>query len=282
MKTILNLSDIAITIFNQNKFESIIRELQTKGKEIDEIYIGSYFCEKYFLHIEDEIFTKINAFCESNDIKVSLVIPMSSEKDLKNVKEKIDFAVRLFSSKISALTINDFGMLEYASRNYKFPIALGRLLFKQSRDIRYDTFRDDIPPYEICSLHLHNLIKDYPIKAIELDDVRSNTVLSNQFGYEVYVHSPVVYMSVGMVCEYASAGLANSKKFRPNNTCAHQCSKYCTEYIGVNAKRFYKHGRTIYYNGDPQAAEAKGVTKEIYFPFESVRESYENLSSVEQ
>ena len=281
MKTVLNLSDIAITLFEQKNVERTIHELKAKKKDFDEIYIGSYFCEKYFLHITEDILAEIKNFCKLNGVKVSLVIPMSSEKDLQNVKDRIDFIMRSFSFNIFSFVVNDFGMLEYISQKYDCPIVLGRLLFKQSRDSRYDTFRDEIPAYEVCSSHFHELIKEYPIKAIELDDVRADTVLANNFGYEIYVHSPVVYMSTGMVCEYASAGLANTKKFRPNNACAHQCTKYCTGYIGANNKQFYKIGRTIYYPGDPKAANAHGVDKEIYFPFESVRESYENSSSVE-
>ncbi len=281
MKTILNLSDIAITLFEQKNFERTIQELKAKKRDFDEIYIGSYFCEKYFLHITEDILAEIKNFCKLNGIKISLVIPMSSEKNSQNVKDRIDFIIRSVSFNIFSFVVNDFGMLEYISPKYNCPIVLGRLLFKQSRDSRYDTFRDAIPAYEVCSSHFHELIKEYPIKAIELDDVRADTVLANKFGYEIYVHSPVVYMSTGMVCEYASAGLANTKKFRPNNACAHQCTKYYTGYIGANNKQFYKIGRTIYYPGDPKAANANVVDKEIYFPFESVKESYENSSSVE-
>ena len=280
MKTVLNLSDIAITLFEQNNFEKTICELRDKKRNFDEIYIGSYFCEKYFLHIDEEILIKIKEFCESNEIRISVVIPMSSEKDLWNVKDRIDFLFHFFSFGISSFVVNDFGMLDYISEKYTCPIVLGRLLFKQSRDSRYDIFRDNIPSYEVCSSQFHELIKTYPIRAIELDDIRADMVLINNFDYEIYVHSPMVYISTGMVCEYASAGVSGMKKFRPNSPCAHQCSKYCTGYIGANHKQFYKIGRTVYYPGDPNASSAKGVDKEIYFPFESVRKSYENSGSV--
>ena len=282
MKTILNLSDIAITIFEQDKFDKTIRQMDALKKDLDEIYLGSYFCEKYFLHIGDDIFSKVKDLCHLRGIKLSLVIPMASEKDLQRVKDRIDYVVELLSSHISSLVINDFGMLEYVSQRYSFPITLGRLLYKQSRDIRYEVFRDGAFTCEVCSAQFHQLIKDYPIKAIELDDIRANTVIENKFGYGVYVHSPLVYSSTGMVCEYASAGVPNTKRFRPNSPCAHQCSKYCTSYVGVNQKQYFKLGRTVYYPGDMRAAMAENVDKEIYFPFESVRESYENISSVKQ
>lgn len=281
MKTALNLSDIAITLFEQNNFEKTLHFLKAEKKNIDEVYIGSYFCEKYFLHIGNDILDVIRAFCESDGIKVSLVVPMSSEKDLRAVKERMDGILGLFSSHVSSIVVNDFGMLTYVSETYDIPVCLGRLLFKQSRDSRYDVFRDQIPPYEVCSRQFHELIRDFPVKAIELDDVRADTVLLNRYGYEVHVHSPLVYMSTGMVCEYASAGIADAKKFRPNQACAHQCSKYCTGYVGANKNLFYKIGRAVYYPGDPNAACADGVAKEIYFPFESVRASYENSGSVE-
>ena len=173
-------------------------------------------------------------------------------------------------------------MLAYIANKYSFSITIGRLLFKQSRDSRYDSFRDEMPQCNICSSYLFELIKDYPIRAIELDDVRSGTILINKYGYDIYVHVPLVYISTGMVCEYSSAGLPDTQKFRPNNSCSHQCTKYCTEYYGVNKKPFYKIGRTIYYLGDPRALEAKGISKEIYMPIDSLRECYENSSSIEQ
>ncbi len=280
MKTALNLCDISITMFDKNNFDHMIEELHYEKKEFDEIYIGSYFCEKYFLHITDDILKKLYSFCSQNKLEISIVVPMATEKDLCRLKERIDAFMHAFKN-ISAIVVNDFGMLEYISKTYiDVPLVLGRLMFKQSRDIRYDTFRDEIPPYEVCSSFLYDLIKDYPIKGMELDDVRKNTIILNRYNYEVYVHAPMVYISTGMVCEYASAGLPDSKKFRPNSACSHQCSSYCTQYVGANEKQFYKLGRTIYYHGDPKAALAAGVSKEIYFPIESVRKSYENSSTI--
>ena len=282
MKTILNLSDVAITIVEQGKLENVFGELASKGKDIDEIFIGSYFCEKYFLHLTKDIVVKIMDLCRTIGCKFSLVVPMSSEKDLQRVKDNIATIVQVLSTNVSSIVVNDFGMMEYIARKYAYPIVFGRLLYKQLRDSRYETLKDENPPYEICSQQLHNLIKEYPIKAFELDAVGKNAIIHNSFGYEVYAHSPMVYMSTGMVCEYASAGLSNTDKFRPNVSCAHQCSRYCTEYVGANNKHFYKFGRTIYYYGESLDSDIAGVDKELYCPFESVGECYENPSSIKQ
>ena len=156
-KTCLNLCEI----INFSFIEKIIDNVKN-NYTIERIYIGSYFCSSFFLNSNyDNIFKIIN----NNFInpKITLVIPVFTEKYLIKGKDKIDELAN--SKEIDEITVNDYGMLEYINEKYNIKINMGRIFFKDYRDPRYEEYfnRDWTPKYNTSYLNIINRLSDCKI-----------------------------------------------------------------------------------------------------------------------
>ena len=90
------------------------------------IYIGSYFCSRYFIYMK-RFMNKLFYYAKHNNMKLTLVIPVFSEKDINISKKVISEIISSSEEIIDEVTVNDLGMLFYIKE--KFNIYLnGKIL----------------------------------------------------------------------------------------------------------------------------------------------------------
>ena len=83
-ETCLNLCEIA----DFPKLKTVISKVKDNYK-INRIYIGSYFCDLYFLNCNYGQIINMNNEIFSDENKITLVVPVATEKNLEKVKCRI-------------------------------------------------------------------------------------------------------------------------------------------------------------------------------------------------
>ena len=241
----------------------------TERHEVKRIYAGSAFCSQYFLHIN--WWELLLAECRNRRWNLTLTLPVFSQKDLKRGKERIREILAQGSDVIDEITVNDVGMLYYISGEWNGKINLGRLFFKDARDIRVREYDErTVTPNLLASWESHPL-GDVQIHGIELDRVSRRIDLTGcpLPGVILGVHSPFCYMSTGNICKFASIHKEMKYKFRPNTSCAMECAgiyeHYRSKFDGKDAD-IIRFGRTIYYLKNDCEVIGKEVGRDIYFP----------------
>lgn len=64
-------------------------------------------------------------------------------------------------------------------------------------------------------------------------------------GCRLGIHTPLVYLTMGRICEFAAIGLPTPEKFQLYRPCRRQCvSNWLLEEQGGSV--FFKHGRAVY------------------------------------
>ena len=121
--------------------EKNIKKQENNGRNIKRVYLGSYFCSNYFMNLDLNLLERIVTECIYNDIDITLVIPIITEKNFKAMKEKIEKLFKFAGDSIDEITVNDYGTLECMHQQYPIALNLGRLFAKDYRDPRYqDSF----------------------------------------------------------------------------------------------------------------------------------------------
>lgn len=279
----LNFCDI-MNYLNQEEetIEAIIKKTAKKAgfEHVERIYIGSYFCAQYFLHMDDILFDDIVTQAKNMKIQVTLVIPVIPQKDLNTVLKKLEGYSEYFEDCLDEITVNDYGMLAYIHENYEVRLNMGRLFMKDYRDPRYPAYFKTVLKPKIFTKYLIRLIEQYQIDGMEFDLTHVSINFENKpKGIVIGVHTPFCYMTVGQICEYASINKQIEKKFRPNQSCAKECQETIIRYDMQDCREWIRVGRAIYF--DNRDCEIEGVSKyrEIYFPVEWEGFINEDISS---
>ena len=91
----INFCDI-MNYLDQDKetIDAVITRIAHKAniENIQRIYIGSYFCAQYFLHMKDEIVEEVVQYAKKKEVKITIVSPIIPQKDLEDVLKKIEGA----------------------------------------------------------------------------------------------------------------------------------------------------------------------------------------------
>lgn len=249
----LNLCDISDYYCTNFKIKDIYHR----------IYIGSYFCSQFFLNFDVTIL--LNSIKNQN---ITLVIPIISQKNLFKAKERLDDLINKFN--IDEITINDVGMLAYISKYYQLKINLGRLFFKESRDLRYLEYINQkyVLPEDVAGLH--NIFENYSISSIEIDQITRKIDIHNA-KYNIVIHYPFCYISTSQICEFASIHKGYEEKFLKNCSCCKECQfnmiiyKKIIHEINANVE-FYKIGRAIYFLNESCEIISSKKCRMVYFP----------------
>lgn len=268
----LNLCELIQGLYEtESSFEKIIKEANTlAGFEICErLYIGSYFCGQYFLHLSKKLIESCMAVCKEKGMKVTLVIPTFTERNLEYGKRQISLFEGFFYDCIDEITVNDYGMLDYIARKYKMPINIGRLMMKDYRDPRYEAYFNQTIKPKVFTSYFSKLIKEYPIKGIEFDPTHIGiNFVQKPEGLEVGLHTPYCYMTTGQICQFASTNKDIKDKFRPNSPCQGECRSNKMQYNIGDSRKWFKVGRTIYFENRNCHIEELERLRLIYFPIE--------------
>ena len=123
----------------------------------ERIYVGSYFCENYFLGLSDAFHESLRELCWRYDMHATLVIPIMGQAFLKRANERIPQLLTDFRSMYDEAIANDaalfgdlarwcaneadspFGLPAFPSlADNPLRLGLGRLFSKELRDARYE------------------------------------------------------------------------------------------------------------------------------------------------
>ena len=284
----LNLTDIIQYLYNSKielieDFGSLIDKSNALAgfEKCERIYIGSYFCAQYFLNIPRKIIEEINEFCHKENIRITLVIPIFSEKNLEKGKQKIQEYIHELKEVLDEVTVNDYGMLDYVTSHYNLKYNIGRLFMKDYRDLRYPEYFNTILHPKAFNSYFYKIIDKYRISGIEFDPTHKTVnletyipnkavSLKNRPQIEMGMHRPYCYVTVGQICEFGSIHKDIEKKFRPNEVCQGECNDNIFCYEFGDGHKWLRVGRAIYF--DNRNCEVQGVSqiRNIYFPVDLV------------
>lgn len=95
-------------------------------------------------------------------------------------------------------------MLFYIKEKFNIKINLGRLFFKEPRDLRVpEYYYTEVVKPEIAKIICDREIKEH-ISLIELDEVCNKICTDNIDDFNIGIHIPFCYMSTGNICKFAS------------------------------------------------------------------------------
>lgn len=253
-------------------FEKIIECVSKVAgyNQCERIYIGSSFCGQYFLHLSEVLIEQLMKVCQEKEIKVTLVVPIFTQKHLKKGKEKIDHLISWYKEIIDEITVNDYGMLLYVHKTYKeIGLNLGRLFMKDYREPRYEDYFNSVLKPKGFNNYLKSLVKTYSIKGIEFDPTHRIIDFSEKpEEVEIGIYAPYAYITVGQICEVGGISKPIEQKFRPNEPCALECYKYRMQYFIEGERDWRRIGKAIYFEN--KAPEIRGLSsiREIYAPLD--------------
>lgn len=265
---VLNLADIYMRFVKQRFSPQQIEKMTAKNIQQDRfcrIYIGSYYCANYFL-IEAKDLEKLLEYAQNNEKKITLVVPIASQKNLERVKKQVEDWLDRWSV-IDEVTVNDIGMYEWLHKNYGVRINLGRLMFKDTRDFYQDTIHDEIEQPKIWNEPFMRLVDDR-VRSVECDciyDVIDAKVLPHHVA--LGVHYPYMYISTSHICLFAGIRKEKNKICRPSAECGMQCMNGYTVY-GVAEKDFvlYRVGKSVLASALNTKVNNVESIRIIYFP----------------
>lgn len=268
----LNLCEILPYLRQKRSIPVILTDAIKEAQFVNctRVYVGSYFCGKYFLHQSTEDLTTLLKLCRTKEMKVTLVIPTFSEGDLKYGKHRIAQILAYCDDFIDEVTVNDYGMLAYMKENYKLAINLGRLFMKDYRDPRYEEYFQIPWKPMMFTKYLTSILQDFKINSCEFDLTHKvmdfseipNTVMPG-------LHVPYCYQTVGRICEYASITKDFAKKFRANDNCDEKCTESYVKYtVSDGNMEYVRFGRTVYFRHPGCEFVGLEQYRLIYFPIE--------------
>lgn len=277
----LNLCEVLQHIAGDGDIYEKMNQVMRMGEltKCERIYFGSYFCGQYFVHLPKSQVEKLLDFCKQHQIKLTLVVPILTQKHLNKGKEKIEELLRLFGKLLDEITINDYGMLSYLNEKYNldkggrerqhFKLNIGRLLLKDYRDPRYtEYFNLSLKPRSFTN-YMQEVIKNYKIHCLEFDPTHAVIDFSEcPEGVLIGLHTPYCYETVGQICQMAGIHQPIDKKFRPNEVCQKECEKEQIHYFSEGGYTWIKHGRTVYFKN--LECQVRGIEqiRSIYSPLE--------------
>lgn len=234
----------------ENFFSSTISEcIKESGyTSFQRVYVGSSFCSQYFLSITANMMRQIRSYCESFMIKITLVIPIVTQKNLNKVKEKLYELVYIAGDCLDEITVNDFGMLLFIDENYVKSINLGRLFMKDYRERRYEEYFHSCLQPKIMNPVMMDFIKSYRVTGFEFDPThREMDFIHIPSEMTVGIHYPYCYQTVGHICEVGSIHVPLEQKFRPSHPCQLECEKVTLSYQAAEGMHYYKKGRAVFF-----------------------------------
>lgn len=258
MERAVNLCDLGHRILKSDKLAGTIAPYQS-------VYIGSYFCDRYFLLTCEGLLKALKPQVNREKKHVTLVIPVPSQSNLCLLKKTLDGLLRRYARLIDRIVVNDYGMLQWVHRHYPQPIILGRLFSKPLRDPRYP---DTLGAYQI-SQALEEIIAQYNCLGIEAEGCFQNISKTTENAtYGIYVHKDFYYISCMRQCFFASIDKPAPLKFRYNGICNLQCAEFrLRNNISPNIT-IDRIGKGVYFLGEFSGEGKSGVNCLIETPIE--------------
>ena len=225
----------------------------------ERIYFGSSFCGQYFLNMSRKEINLLVEACKKQNIKLTMVLPIFTEKHLERAKKKIESYISELREVLDEVTVNDYGMLVYLHTHYShLKLNMGRLFMKDYRDPRYEDYFNQTLKPKAFTTYLKKLVQDYHIGSIEFDPSHKSIDMSEKpEGIIIALYTPYCYETVGQICQMAGISQPIEKKFRPNEPCQQECNTHKIHYFIEEGHTWLKLGRAIYFKNE--SCEIKGV-----------------------
>ncbi len=274
----LNLCDIELHWGSLEELENVKESMEIRQNcNFEYVYIGSYFCGRYFLHLVEEHLEIWKEFYEKFKIPFVVVLPIFSQSLLKKGKNALEKLQNSLESFIDYYVVNDLGMLTFLDEQRK-SIFIGRLFAKDTRDFRDIKLRKHVNSCAVGNGIFQFLRKECSsLMGYEIDNIYSPEVLlhlQKEDQARVVLHTPYVYQSVGQICCYANLETEKYTGFFSNLPCSHSCSRYYLTY-GKNDRELLCMGRAALYKEYVTEQEMRGVDICVW-PFDLWEEENEN------
>lgn len=241
--------------------------IDTSFGNCSRIYLGSYYCDHYFLQTSVSRYTDVICFAREREIKITLVIPPLFET---NLEKGISLAEKLISEGrdlIDEVTINDWGMLQYFSKVSNVKINMGRLLQKDNRDPRYIEFFNETHTHRCFSGFYKQMLSTNNVSCVELDCTHGKIYIPDLLSdIKVAVHGAWTYMSLGSICLFASMNKSDNRKFRYADICSCECNNMAVK-MNCDDITLYRFGRSIQFKNDNCKIISEVPYRYIYSPF---------------
>jgi len=271
----IDLCDISLRWKTDNELTGLIDRC---SQSPEKVYCGSYFCGMFFLHFVNNQLEIIKGICRSRKIKIVLVIPVFSQSILDEGKNAVQNAADSLGDDLDCIVVNDYGMLNYISKEYGDTcIGLGRLFAKDSRDFRYDELRNRNMKSSFIEGSLRDIAEEYKVSFIELDNIYECIDENALTDMHVVLHTPYVYQSVGHICCYANMEGDANDIFIANKKCGCSCSGNLITY-GTGKEQIIRLGRAVLYK-DEKLKICDDSIEKCYFPLDEWMNEYENTGT---
>ncbi len=226
-----------------------VDDLVASGR-YERVYLGSYFCGRYFAQQPLGVFTQVLAACGNAGLPVTLVVPIPSERELDGVVERVEALLAGHGGVVDELTCNDLGMLAWCTEHGGgHRLNAGRLLNRDVREPREPGFVQLVGQPDLLTRDRAQAFPGCRVDGYEFDPVHEVLDLAGApTDATCALHADWCYASTGKICEFASVGVPPERKFRANGPCAFSCLHYTMEHRARDeAPVYFKHGRTVYY-----------------------------------
>ena len=260
-------------LFDKERFLKILRSFEKKGR-IERIYAGSSFCQEYFL--TTDIWSALFEYCKTNNIKISLSVPIASESKLKDVKDRLKILVNDGSEQIDEIIVNDRGMLTFVRDNFDRSVVIGRLFFKEARDGRLCEYLGR--KMSFAAFSYPELFSESKLIGAEIDPVSYEIDISTvKKDLIISVNYPYCFMTFGYYCKFASVNKAPEYKFRPSSF----CTRECMDIIEIHSdkrrsdnKTLIRAGKAVYFKNNDFQINGREADRILYFPLDEIIESF--------
>lgn len=273
----LNLCDIDLRQRDETSLIRLITRCEQHSQtKFGRLFVGSYFCGRYFLHFRKHHLDAVKRIAEKQAVRLVLVLPIFSQELLEEGKQAVRDAIRTLSGYIDAVTVNDLGMLGWITRTFRMPVVLGRLFARDARDFRYEELRirNRIPALLSGTYQL--LARQYPcISGVELDNIYRASALPGDI--PITMHIPYVYQSVGHLCPYANMESSAFSAFTANRSCSFSCMRNLLAYSNENGT-VVRVGRAAFYR-EPATEEFGSNVTPVYWPLDLWNDENEDIST---
>lgn len=248
-------------------------------ERFDRIYVGSYFCDRFFGALDDRFFEAAAQLASREGAALTLVAPIFGQRTLERGLARLE-QLMAPGSPFDELVVNDPALAQTASHLLAdgFPsiaqrprLVRGRLMAKSARDPRYGAPLGPEPlaldsrqaAVERASWHL-SMVEVDPFAPV-IDATPLDQVLP------LALHLPHAVLTTGHICKSASVGLAPSKAFRTGSPCRRQClggiDVFQTEPLpGAEPVFLTQQGRTVFFENPGCRVAGAPVARVIWTP----------------
>jgi hypothetical protein len=276
----LNLCDVAGSPTLGNDPRTVLnalveREQQRCGGTFDRLYVGSYFCERLFLSLDDRFMDAVATFAGDFSLRLTLVLPVFGQATLDRGTERTRRLLDPACTPFDEVVVNDPATATRLASELNPTVtrlSLGRLFAKAPRDPRYpDARREaqrcplDAEQAAVAKAAWHPALAELDPFAPVIDATALGDALP------LALHLPHALMSTGRVCEAASTGVPARRAFRPGMPCAQQCLAG-VDVCGLDHTPagepvwLTRQGRTVFFENPDCTVVGAPVTRVVWAP----------------